>query len=139
MWALQIQYLKEKEYSVIAIDSRAHGRSSDDQLIPLSYAQMARDVIALMDELEIPRFSVVGWSDGAILGLEIAMNYESRLDRFFSTYQVSNLNGTGAGRSPVLALLGARVENEYKALSPTPDQYNVFIRRKNKMQSTQPD
>ncbi|KAK2811528.1 hypothetical protein FQN50_002151 [Emmonsiellopsis sp. PD_5] len=140
-WGHQIQYLKEKHYSVIAIDSRGHGRSSDDHSIPLSYAQMARDVIALMDLLEIPRFSVVGWSDGAIIGLEIAMNYASRLDRFFSygaTYQVSNFNETGASQSPALALLGPRVEQEYKALSPTPDQYDVFIQRKNEMQATQP-
>ena len=36
---------------------------------------MASDVIGLMDFLKIPRAAVVGWSDGAILGLEIALRH----------------------------------------------------------------
>ncbi|PGH19144.1 hypothetical protein AJ80_04223 [Polytolypa hystricis UAMH7299] len=140
-WGHQIKYLKERVYSVIAIDSRAHGRSTDDLSQPLSYDALTEDVIALMDELYIPRFSVVGWSDGAILGLNIAMNYTGHLDRLFSfgaTYDVSNANLTGAAGSKAVRALIPRREAEYKVLSPTPDQFETFLQRKDAMQASEP-
>src|SRR5262245_22326752 len=48
---------------VVAPDSRAHGRSTDSDA-PLSYAQMANDVLRLLDELRLPKVDIVGWSDG---------------------------------------------------------------------------
>jgi pimeloyl-ACP methyl ester carboxylesterase len=33
---------------------------------------MADDVVALMDVLKIPKADVVGWSDGGILGIDLA-------------------------------------------------------------------
>jgi len=66
-----------KQYTVIAVDSRGHGRSSRDAK-PYSYGLMASDVVALMDYLKIPKASIVGWSDGGIIGLDIAMNHPDR-------------------------------------------------------------
>ena len=47
---------------VIAPDSRAHGRSTDGPG-PLSYHQMAEDMIALMNQLHIAKADLVGWSE----------------------------------------------------------------------------
>ena len=70
-WSNLIEDLKPSfTCSVIAIDARAHGRSTDDLSIPLSYDLFARDAIALLDVLNIPRASFVGWSDGANTALE---------------------------------------------------------------------
>jgi pimeloyl-ACP methyl ester carboxylesterase len=55
---------------IIAPDQRAHGRSPD--LGDLSYAAMAADTAALLDELGVHAADVVGWSDGGIIGLFVA-------------------------------------------------------------------
>lgn len=69
-----------KQYKVIAIDSRAQGRSTDtDQ--PLNYDVMASDVNALLDQLNIDSVFIWGQSDGAILGLIMAMDYPKKVKR----------------------------------------------------------
>jgi len=69
-----------KKYKVIAIDSRAQGRSGDtDQ--PLTYDQMAADVNALLDQLNIDSAFIWGQSDGAILCLQLAIDYPKKVKR----------------------------------------------------------
>jgi alpha/beta hydrolase fold len=60
-------------YRVIVMDSRGHGRSSRDAQ-PYGYDLMASDVLALIDFLNIDKAALVGWSDGAIIGLDIAIH-----------------------------------------------------------------
>ena len=45
---------------------------------------MALDAIAVLDHLQITKVAVVGWSDGAITGLNLAMNFTSRVERVFA-------------------------------------------------------
>ena len=45
---------------------------------------MASDYLALLDFLKLARVDLVGWSDGAIIGLDIAMNHPERLGRLFA-------------------------------------------------------
>jgi pimeloyl-ACP methyl ester carboxylesterase len=71
------------EYQVIAVDSRGHGRSTVTET-PIGYALMASDVLALMDFLEIESASIVGWSDGGIIGLDIAINNPDRLNKLIA-------------------------------------------------------
>src|SRR5512137_1463851 len=60
-----------RHFKVIAVDSRAQGRTSDsDQEI--SYALMASDMSELIDKLNLGKVNVVGWSDGGNIGLELA-------------------------------------------------------------------
>jgi pimeloyl-ACP methyl ester carboxylesterase len=63
----------EKYYQVIAIDSRLQGKSggSPDHI---SYELMASDFCALLEFLKIKSANVLGWSDGGIDGILMAMN-----------------------------------------------------------------
>jgi pimeloyl-ACP methyl ester carboxylesterase len=70
-WGAQVPALVRDHHRVILIDSRGHGRSTRDER-PYTYELMASDVEAVMDALAIPRAAVVGWSDGAIIGLVMA-------------------------------------------------------------------
>ncbi len=67
-----------KRYQVIAIDSRAHGRSSDSDQ-ELTFKLMASDMAVLIDTLRLPPVLVVGWSDGGIVGLELAAAYPDKV------------------------------------------------------------
>lgn len=67
-----------KHFKVIAVDSRAQGRTTDsDQEI--TYALMASDMAALIDKLNLGKVNVVGWSDGGIIGLELAYAYPEKV------------------------------------------------------------
>ena len=76
----RIEYFKNY-FRVIAIDSRAHGKSLDSTTKVLTYTQMANDVKTLMDSLQIDSAYIWGQSDGGILGLLIAINYPKKVAR----------------------------------------------------------
>ena len=45
---------------------------------------MTSDVVGLMDYLKIRKAAIVGWSDRAILGLDIAIRHPERLIKLFA-------------------------------------------------------
>jgi pimeloyl-ACP methyl ester carboxylesterase len=128
-----------RSYRVIVMDSRGHGRSTRDER-PYGYDLMASDVLGLMDFLKLSKTAVVGWSDGAILGLDIAIHYPERLTKLFAFAANSDPSGVAdIAKSPVFNAYIARAEKEYQALSTTPDQYKSFFDQISKMWETQPN
>jgi pimeloyl-ACP methyl ester carboxylesterase len=134
-----IPVLVEHGYRVIAMDSRGHGRSTRSDA-PYSYHLMADDVIRLLDELKIARVSVVGWSDGGIIGLDLALNHPDRLAGLFAFGASADVSAgkEGFDKSPVFAAYLRRVPEEYRRLSPTPGQWDSFSAAVGKMWDTQP-
>src|SRR5450755_3643043 len=70
-------------HTVIAVDSRAQSRSTDSSA-PISYALMGDDMIKLMDSLGMAQADVIGWSDGGIIGLDMAMKHPGRVRRLIA-------------------------------------------------------
>ena len=73
-----------KDYRVILVDSRAHGKSVDvgDSL---SFEMMADDMAALLDEMKIDSAYFIGWSDGGIIAIETAMRHPNKVIKFAAT------------------------------------------------------
>jgi pimeloyl-ACP methyl ester carboxylesterase len=129
-----------KRFEVIAVDSRGHGRSTCSSKA-YSYGLMASDVIALMDYLAIRNPSIVGWSDGAIIGLEIAIHHPERLNKlvaFAANYSVSGLRENVRGNS-TFRLYHELAQHDYKRLSSTPEKYSEFVAAIEKLWKTQPN
>ena len=98
-----------------------------------------RDVLGLMDYLKIGKAAIVGWSDGAILGLDIAMHHPERLTKLFAFAANSDPSGVAdIANSPVFTAYIARAEKEYGKISPTPKEYKSFLDQITKMWETQP-
>ncbi|WP_439370446.1 alpha/beta fold hydrolase [Bradyrhizobium sp. PMVTL-01] len=136
-WGHQVRAL-QRHYQVIVMESRGHGRSSRDQE-PYGYDLMASDVIGLLDHLEIRKAAIVGWSDGAIIGLDIAMKHPERVSRLFAFAANSDPSGVAdIASSEVFNAYIARAGEEYKRLSPTPTQYKSFVDEITKMWESQP-
>jgi pimeloyl-ACP methyl ester carboxylesterase len=137
-WGEQIPTLAA-HYRVIVMDSRGHGRSTRNAQ-PFGYDLMASDVIGLMDFLHIRKAAIIGWSDGAILGLDIAIHHPERLTKVFAFAANSDPSGVSdIAHSPVFIAYIARAEKEYEALSPTPHEYDAFLAQIEKMWATQPN
>jgi pimeloyl-ACP methyl ester carboxylesterase len=121
------------------MDSRGHGRSSRNAE-PFGYDLMASDVLGLMDFLHIRKTAIVGWSDGAILGLDIAIHHPERLTKVFAFAANSDPSGVSdIAHSPVFTAYIARAAKEYELLSPTPHEYASFVAQIEKMWATQPN
>ncbi len=138
-WGLQAKALAAR-HTVISVDSRGHGRSTRDAR-PYGYDLMADDVIALLDQLKIPRADFVGWSDGAILGLDLAMRYPQRVGKVFAYAANTQTSGVkeGVENNPTFAAYIARAGQEYTRLSPTPKEYPAFVEQIGHMWASQPN
>ena len=73
-----------KKYKVIVADSRSQGKSKDLN-DSLSFEMMADDEAALLDELHIDSAYVLGWSDGGINALLLAMRHPEKVIKLAST------------------------------------------------------
>lgn len=73
-----------KKYMVIGVDSRAQGKSIDTSSF-LNYIMMADDFNALLDSLKIDSANVIGWSDGGINGLLLAIRHPKKVKKLAIT------------------------------------------------------
>lgn len=136
-WGHQVPPLA-RHYRVIVMDSRGHGRSSRDTR-PFGYDLMASDVLGLLDHLHVRKAALVGWSDGAIIGLDIAIHHPERLTKLFAFAANSDPGGVkDVSRSPTFMAFEARAGREYAALSPTPRDYKTFLAQITRMWDTEP-
>lgn len=111
----QVPYFSTK-YKVIIADSRAQGNSADHG-DSLSYEMMADDYSALLDVLKVDSANVIGWSDGGINGLLLAIRHPEKVKR---------LAVTGANLWPDTSAVFQDVINMFKP------QYLMLKNNKNK-------
>lgn len=138
-WGFEVPLLS-KTHKVIILDSRGHGRSymSDK---PLRYNLMSSDVLQLMDFLKIKKASIVGWSDGGIIGLILAIKYPQRINKLFTFGTNYNLSGykTEPFDSLSAARFMAKAQANYNRLSPAPDNFAELRKALRKMYSAEPN
>jgi pimeloyl-ACP methyl ester carboxylesterase len=122
-WGQVWPTMVENGYRVILMDSRRQGRSGwGDE--PLSFELMAADAVGLLDHLGILSADLVGWSDGAIVGLELAINHRDRLQQVVA--YGANFTPDGLQEltpSDALNALFAQIASEYERLSPQPERF----------------
>lgn len=138
-WGNQVKALAAK-HTVITLDSRGHGRSSRDAQ-PFGYDLMSDDVVAVLDTLKIPRADIVGWSDGAIIGLDLAIRYPQRTGKVFAFAPNTVISGVkdNVDKNPTFAAFIERAGKEYAHLSPTPKDYDAFVEQISHMWASQPN
>jgi pimeloyl-ACP methyl ester carboxylesterase len=138
-WGNQVPALAA-HHQVILVDSRGHGRSSRNAA-PFGYDLMADDVVGLLDHLGLKRADIVGWSDGAIIGIDLALRHRDRIGRVFAFAANTNLTGLkpNVEKNPNFAAFIRRAGEEYRRLSPTPREYGAFQAQISHMWQSQPD
>lgn len=139
-WGYQVPALVRSGYRAALIDSRGHGRSTRDAR-PFMYELMASDVSAVMDALHLEKAGLVGWSDGAVIALILAMNAPARVAGVF--FFACNMDPSGVKQitepNPILVRCLGRHAKDYARLSATPDQFEAFAEAVGLMMKTQPN
>jgi pimeloyl-ACP methyl ester carboxylesterase len=138
-WGNQIKALAPHR-TVIVMDSRGHGRSTRDAR-PYGYDLMADDVVGLMDALKVPKADVVGWSDGGILGLDLAIRHKDRVGKVFAFAANTVPSGVkdDVEKNPTFAAFIKRAGAEYVSHSATPKEYDAFVAQISKMWASEPN
>ncbi|MBP6013237.1 MAG: alpha/beta hydrolase [Alphaproteobacteria bacterium] len=140
-FGFQIPALVKAGYRVVLIETRGHGRSTRVANEPLTYELLSSDVVAVMDALKLPKASIVGWSDGAIQGLVIAMKNPKRLNRLFAFGANMDPSGAQPGitERPIFVGMMDQAAKDYARLSPTPGDFAAFSEAMFTMLTTQPN
>lgn len=114
---------------VIAVEFQGYGHTADIPERPLSYEQLADDVMALLRVLHIPEADFFGYSTGAGVALQIAMGQPALVGKLILASGTFN----SSGRHPALAGLeslltaegmkGTPYEAEYLRTAPRPEDW----------------
>lgn len=72
-----------KEYQVIAISTRGHGKSEIGKG-PITYEQKANDIIAVINAVTNDSVILLGFSDGAYTGYKVASMYPNKVRKLIA-------------------------------------------------------
>lgn len=121
-----------KTRRVIAIEMQGHGRTADIAR-DITDENLADDVAALLDHLNIPRADLLGYSMGGGVALQCAIRHPGKVRKAVivsSTFRQDGMVEEGRAAIPKLTaddFKGSPLETEYKKLSPTPDDFPKFV------------
>jgi pimeloyl-ACP methyl ester carboxylesterase len=139
-WGYQLPALVGAGHRVVLIDNRGRGRSTLGT-VPITYELMANEVVAVMDHLGISRFAVVGWSDGATIGLILAMKHAARIARVFAfggSMDPGGVKDVAPGDARLSRVFG-RAKKDYARLSDAPADFAVMSKAVSHMMATEPN
>jgi hypothetical protein len=112
--------------------TRGQGRSPYANFTAFHYDDFTLDAIALLDHLHIQRVAVLGWSDGAITGLDLAMNYSSRIDRVFAHGANPQANMSIPGTNdPIIKSKSGSLDSDFSTNGTTFSTNPSRLRRRN--------
>ena len=146
-WSKQIPFLSKK-YKVITANNRTHGRSYDSDK-EITYSLMASDYNELLNKLNLDSVYVFGWSDGGIIGLDLAMNYPTKVKKLI----VSGANfkhGTSAIPLELIKIiedlkktpfdnLPKMYRDAYTVLTPQPERAPIVFNKLTDLMLKYPD
>ncbi|MFA1622475.1 alpha/beta fold hydrolase [Rhizobium mongolense] len=138
VWGRQVEDFA-KDHLVIVADSRGHGRSTRSGQ-PFGYDLMTSDYVALLDYLKLDKVTLVGWSDGGIIGIDMAMKHPEKLTRVIA--QAANVTTEGVKpdvmTNKTFSDYIKSAGEAYKKLSPTPNEYDAFVNQISAMWMSEP-
>ena len=117
---------------VIATDFQGHGRTNDVDR-PLRSADLAADVIGLLDHLGVPTADVFGFSVGGAVALHLAIRHPDRVRKAVISSVSFHPSGDrpedaeAVGAMTVDLIAGTPMEQEYVAKSPHPERLQTLL------------
>jgi len=116
-------------YQVFAPERRGHGRMPDTAE-PFSYDAMTVDTVAFMDALGLASAHVIGHSDGANIGLLMAIRHPSRVRRLVSisgNFRTGDSDDVPSRPRAAMDTTADALEDDYRRLSPDGPEHLAVI------------
>jgi pimeloyl-ACP methyl ester carboxylesterase len=123
---------------VVAIEQQGHGHTADVDR-PLSYAQMAADTAALLNELDIERADLFGYSMGAGIAVELALRHADLVGKLVLASLAFNREGLHPEIVEVIEstrpedLAGSVFERSYARTAPNPQDWPALVAKCNRL------
>jgi len=128
-------------FRVVAAQQMGYGRTADVVDRPFHYHDMAEDTIELMRQLGIKSAAIVGYSDGGIIGLDMAIHHPAFVSRLAVTGANAHTDGyTAAHWEGVAATADDWPASEaYGHLSPNgAEHWPILLKRLQRMWAVEP-
>ena len=119
-----------KHFKLIAIDSPSHGRSYS--IDSLSYNILADYVVKIVDKLNLDKIDIVGYSDGAIVGILVANKIPNKINKIVFgagalSPHASKPEGLKMLQNFSPEILPEEYATSYKKKSPNPNHWEEFV------------
>ncbi|HEX5776305.1 MAG TPA: alpha/beta hydrolase [Caulobacteraceae bacterium] len=124
-WANQVGPLSP-DYQVVVVDMRGHGRSGSSDR-PFTYELLANDILAVIRKLKLKQPAIVGWGDGAVVGLELARRHPRRVGRLIAfglTYDVAGQQ-PGVDQTATFIDYVHKAAADYARVAPEPGAFDA--------------
>jgi len=141
-WAMQVPAFAQR-YRVYVPERRGHGRTAD-VAGPITYETMAADTTAFLEATGTGTAHLVGWSDGAVVGMLVALRRPELVRKLVVIGQYFNPDGEVPeframiehwGSSPPEAL-----HEVYDLVSPDgPEHFPVVLEKMMRLWREEPD
>ena len=105
-----------RHFRVIAIDTRGHGQTPRGEA-SFTIRQFAQDLLEFMDNHDIKKAHILGFSDGGNIALVFALAHPERVEKLI--LNGANLNAKGVKSSVQIPIeIGYRITNMFANKSP---------------------
>jgi pimeloyl-ACP methyl ester carboxylesterase len=74
-----------KHFKVIVVDCRGRGNSSYKKGVELTFDLQVEDINLFLDKLNIQKTNILGWSDGGIIGLLVAIKHPEKVNKLVTS------------------------------------------------------
>jgi len=74
-----------KHFKVILVDCRGRGNSSYQKGVELTFDLQVEDINLFLEKLNIKKTNIVGWSDGGIIGLLLAIKHPEKVNKLVTS------------------------------------------------------
>lgn len=102
-------------YHVYAIDTRGHGKTPRGDK-PFTIRQFAEDLLGFMDEHQIDKAHILGFSDGGNIAMVFAICHPERVNKLI--LNGANMNTAGVKRSTQIPIeIGYRIARKFSGKS----------------------
>jgi pimeloyl-ACP methyl ester carboxylesterase len=141
-WAMQIPALAER-YRLYVPERRGHGRTPD-VAGPMTYEMMAADTAAFLDAAGSGTAHLLGWSDGAVVGMLVALRRPELVRKLGVIGQYFNFDGQVPQFRAMIDYWGSELPEElhevYDRVSPDgPEHFPVVLEKMMRMWREEPE
>jgi pimeloyl-ACP methyl ester carboxylesterase len=121
-------------HTVYALELQGHGRTTDIDR-PITYPNLADDVAAFMEAVDLPKADVFGYSMGAAAGLQLAIRHPDKVDQLIAASVAYDARGWQPALVEFIPQMTVEMftsmpfAEDYKRLAADPEGFPALVEK----------